>query len=118
MTKLDTGVPGLLSVKSSDKVFEALEMMDKYNLSTIPVIDGEECVGSISESEILEKIISDRNVSGKNVKQVMEKKLQSVDFDMPFPKAQEILQKDHTLLVSQHGIIKGILTRYDVLDFA
>ena len=118
MTKRDTGVPGLLSVKSSDKVFEALEMMDKYNLSTIPVIDGEKCVGSISESEILEKIISDRNVSGKDVKQVMEKKLTILDFDTEFPKAQEILQKDHTVLVSQHGIIKGILTRYDVLDFA
>lgn len=118
LTKRSTGVPGLVSVKSSDKVFEALEMMDKYNLSTMPVIDGDECVGSISESSILDKVINDRNVSGKNVKQIMEKKLTMIDFDTPFSKAQDMLFKENTILVTQHGIIKGILTRYDVLDFA
>ncbi len=117
-TKRSTGVPGLVSVKSSDKVFEALEMMDKYNLSTVPVIDGDKCVGSIRESSIIDKVIKDRTISGSDVKQVMEKKLQLIDFDTEFPKAQEVLRKENAILVSQHGIIKGILTRYDVLDFA
>ncbi|MDQ3021374.1 MAG: cysteine synthase [Bacteroidota bacterium] len=117
-TKRSTGVPELVSVKSSDKVYEALEMMDKYNLSTIPVIDGDECVGSVRESSIIDRVITDRNVSGKDVKQVMEKKLAIVDFDTEFPKAQDMLHKENAILISQHGIIKGILTRYDVLDFA
>ncbi|MCY7363620.1 MAG: pyridoxal-phosphate dependent enzyme, partial [Ignavibacteria bacterium] len=117
-TKKSTGVPGLISAKSSDKVFEALELMDKYNLSTLPVIDGDECVGSIKEANIIEKVINDRNVSGKNVKEIMDHELPIVDFNIAFPKALEMLQKDSTILVSQHGIIKGILTRYDVLDFA
>jgi cystathionine beta-synthase len=117
-TKRSTGVPELVSVKSSDKVFEALEMMDKYNLSTIPVIDGDECVGSLRESKIIDKVINDRNVSGKDVKQIMEKKLPMIDFDTPFPKALDMLHKENAILITQHGIIKGILTRYDVLDFA
>ncbi|MBS1518267.1 MAG: cysteine synthase [Bacteroidetes bacterium] len=117
MTKKTAGVPGLISAKSSDKLFEALEIMDKYNLSTLPVIDGSECVGSIVEETMIEKIIKDRNIAGKNVKDVMDKKLPIVDFNSEFPKTLEMLQKDSTLLVSQHGQIKGILTRYDVLDF-
>lgn len=117
LTKRSTGVPQLVSVKSSDKVFEALELMDKYNLSTLPVIDGTNCVGSLRESSIIEKVINDRNVSGKAVKNIMEKKLPIVDFGIMLPDALDILQKHNAILVSQHGIIKGILTRYDVLDF-
>jgi len=117
LTKKTAGVPGLISAKSSDKLFEALELMDKYNLSTLPVIDGSDCVGSIAEESVIEKVMNDRNVSGKQVKDVMDKKLPIVDFNTEFPKALEMLQKDSTILVSQHGQIKGILTRYDVLDF-
>ncbi|MEO8664456.1 MAG: cysteine synthase [Ignavibacteria bacterium] len=116
-TKRSTGVPEIVSVKSSDKVFEALEMMDKYNLSTIPVIDGPECVGSLRESNIIEKVINDRNVSGREVKDIMDKKLPILDFDTAFPKALDMLHKENAILISQHSDIKGILTRYDVLDF-
>lgn len=117
-TKRSTGIPELVSVKSTDKVYEALEMMDKYNVSTMPVIDNSECVGAIRESKILDRVINDRTVSGKDVKQVMEEKLPMIDFDTEFPKALDMLHKDNAILVSQHGDIKGILTRYDVLDFA
>lgn len=117
-TKRSTGVPDLVSVKSTDKVYEALELMDQYNLSTIPVIDGAKCVGSLRESNIIDNVINDRNVSGKNVKDIMEKKLQIVDFDTPFPEVQEMMHKENAILVSQHGDIKGILSKYDVLDFA
>ena len=116
-TKRSTGIPELVSVLSTDKVFEALEMMDKYNVSTIPVIEENKCVGSITESKIIEKVINDRTISGSDVRQVMEKELPMIDFDTHFPKVQELLQKEHAVLVTQHGIIKGILTRYDVLDF-
>lgn len=117
-TKRSTGVPELVSVKGSDKVFEALELMDKFNLTTIPVIEGSECIGSLRESKIIEKVINDRNVSGREVKDIMDKKLTIIDFDTAFPDALEKLHKENAILISQHGIIKGILSRYDVLDFA
>lgn len=116
-TKRSTGVPQLVSAKSADKVYEALELMDKYNLSTIPVIDGADCVGSVRESSIIEKIMNDRNVSGKEVKKIMEKKLPIIDFETMLPDALDVLHKHNAILISQHGDIKGILTRYDVLDF-
>jgi predicted transcriptional regulator len=49
--------------------------MDQYNLSTLPVIEGTESIGSVRESSIIEKVINDRNVSGKEVRSIMEKKL-------------------------------------------
>ena len=47
----------------------------------------------------------------------MDNKLPTIDYDSPFSEAREMLQKENAILVSQHGIIKGILNRYDVLDF-
>ena len=91
--------------------------MDQYNLSTIPVIDGDKCVGSLRESKLINKVINDRTISGSNIKQVMEKKLSMIDYYTPFPKALDMLHEENAILVTQHGIIKGILTRYDVLDF-
>lgn len=116
-TKRPTGIPDLISVKSSDKVYEALEMMDKYNISTLPVIDGSESIGSLRESKVLDGIINDRTISGSEVRTIMEEKLPIIDFDDPFNKALEHLHKKNAVLVSQHGDLKGILTRYDVLDF-
>lgn len=92
--------------------------MDQYNLSTMPVIEGKECIGSIKEASILEKVMNDRTVSGRNVRDIMDEKLRMLDFNSAFPDALEILHKDNAVLVSQHGTIKGILTRYDVLDLA
>lgn len=116
-TKRSIGIPELVSVKSKDKVFEALELMDKYNLSNLPVIEDSQCVGSLRESKIIDRVINDRNVSGKEVKEIMEKKLSIIDFNTDFVKALDMLHKENAILISQHGDIKGILTRYDVLDF-
>lgn len=113
-----SGVPELVSIEGNAKVFEALELMDKYNLSTMPVIEGKQCIGSIKESSILEKVMDDRTVSGREVRAVMDEKLPILDFNSPVKEAIDILHNDNAVLVSQHGVIKGILTRYDVLDIA
>jgi len=105
-------------VNGDAKVFEAMELMDEYNLSTMPVLEGNECIGSIIESSILEKVMDDRTVSGKTVRAVMDEKLPILDFNSHVKEAIDILHKDNAVLVSQHGRIKGILTRYDVLDIA
>ena len=110
------GVPELVFVDGSAKVFEALELMDKYNLTTMPVIEGKECIGSVREASILAKVMNDRTVSGKEVKEVMDERLPMLDFNEPAKKALDILHKENAVLVSQHGAIKGILTRYDLLD--
>ncbi len=112
------GVPELIFVDGSVKVFEALELMDKYNLSTMPVIEGKDCIGSVREASILAKVMDDRTISGKEIRQVMDAQLPILEFNEPAQKALDVLHGDNAVLVSQHGAIKGILTRYDILDIA
>lgn len=116
-TKKTNGVPQLVSVNSGNKVYEALELMTQYNISNVPVIDGDNCVGSLNETDVISKVMNDSSVGGKEVKTVMGDKLTSLETTDEFRKALEILKNKHAVLVSEHGCPVGILSRYDVLDF-
>jgi len=110
-------VPQLVSVNSGNKVYEALELMTQYNISNVPVIDGDNCVGSLNETDVISKVMNDSSVGGKEVKTVMGDKLTSLETTDEFRKALDILKDKHAVLVSEHGCPVGILSRYDVLDF-
>ena len=116
-TKPERDLPPIVSVNSGNKVLEALELMDKYNVSNIPVIDGKECVGSLKESDLINGIMDDSNLSSKEVKEVMNGKLPVLDIGESFDKALDLLKENHAILVNEHGNPAGILSRYDVLDF-
>ncbi len=116
-TKKTNGVPQLVSVNSGNKVYEALELMTQYNISNVPVIDGDNCVGSLNETDVISKVMNDSSVGGKEVKTVMGDKLTSLETTDEFRKALDILKDKHAVLVSEHGCPVGILSRYDVLDF-
>lgn len=116
-TKKTNGVPQLVSVNSGNKVYEALELMNQYNISNVPVIDGDNCVGSLNETDVISKVMNDSSVGGKEVKAVMGEKLTSLETTAEFRKALDILKDKHAVLVSEHGCPVGILSRYDVLDF-
>lgn len=116
-TKKMNGIPRLVSVRSDSRIYEALELMDKYNITTLPVINDSVSIGSIKESEIMEKVIHDRSTSSRAVSDLMDKPLPVHDAQEDFRRVLDSLQDHNAVLVSQYGIINGILTRYDVLDF-
>ena len=116
-TKPGRDLPPIVSVNSGNKVLEALELMDKYNVSNIPVIDGKECVGSLKESDLINGIMDDSNLSSKEVKEVMNGKLPTLDIGDSFDKALDLLKENHAILINELGNPAGILSRYDVLDF-
>ena len=43
-------------LKSGDKVFEAHALMDDYKVSHLPVVDGEEYLGLVSEGDLLDAV--------------------------------------------------------------
>lgn len=116
-TKNTNSVPPLVSIDSGSKVYEALELMNQYNISNIPVIDGDSCVGSLNEGEIISGVMNDSSVGGKEIKSVMGEKLPSIESGDAFRNALDILKDKHAVLVTDHGSHVGILSRYDVLDF-
>ncbi len=109
--------PGLVTVSSAQTVSDALFLMNQYNLTTVPVLDGDTCIGSLNETKILKDMMLDRNIAGKNVKEVMGDKPPILQVNENVDRAIAELKNNPAVLVSEYGKIAGILTNYDVLEF-
>jgi len=100
---------------SSDKTIkEALEVMSKYSISGIPIVDGGQLIGILTNRDIrfetnLEQKISERMTS---------ENLITAPVGTTLEKAEEILQRhriEKLLIVDKQGSLKGLITVKDIL---
>lgn len=116
-TKLSGGLPNLISASSVETVGAALGRMEEFNVSQIPVIDDNKSLGTLTEADVMSKIIDNPSAIDLKVSDIMDKAYPVVDESDDIKQGIQNLKKSPAILVSQYGRIIGILTRYDVLDF-
>jgi cystathionine beta-synthase len=106
----------LYTVSQSAKVSEAILLMNKQGIDQIPVTNGNQFVGSVSSSSLLEKIIQDPNLQSKAVGEVMDKALQFVAPDSTLDVLSSLLNKSNkAVLVRDVADRVHIITQHDVL---
>ena len=115
-TKKPQSPKTLVAVTPEDTVVAALAKMDELGLSQIPVLEEGKCVGSLRENRVLAKVVRDRELLDKPVKEVMETGFPTVDVDASSSEVTRRLQSSPAVLVEEYGRIVGIITRHDVLD--
>lgn len=115
-TKKPHAPKGLVFVKSTDKVADALGKMDDLGLTQIPVLDEGRAVGSLRENRVLAKVVRNRELLNCSVSEVMEGSFPILDVDASSSEVTKKLQTSPAVLVEEYGRITGIITRHDVLD--
>ncbi|MBI1722988.1 MAG: pyridoxal-phosphate dependent enzyme [Gemmatimonadetes bacterium] len=109
-------IPPLVSVSPSASVRQALNLMSTYNISEIPVIDGSDCVGSLSEGPLMARTLENGTLLERAVADVMSAPYPVVDFQLPLERLTALLSRESpAVLVRREGRLAGIVTRYDVL---
>jgi predicted transcriptional regulator len=103
----------IISIKSKDKAIKAKEMIKKHDISQIPVFEGKRCVGSITESLLLEHL--DENLSKLKVNEIMGPSFPIINSSTPISLVIPLLKSSDALLISHNSLIAGILTKSDVL---
>jgi cystathionine beta-synthase len=116
-TKLSGGLPSMVKAMPDETIGEALNRLEEFNVSQMPVMDGNKTLGSLTEAELMSKIIEDPGIIEKKVSEVMDLPYPVVDETEDIKQGIQHLKKSPAVLVSQYGRIIGILTRIDVLDF-
>lgn len=112
-------LPPLVSVKPSATVKDALDLMNKYELSALPVLDDAgKPVGSIRENRLMAKVLEDRNALDFSLDGLMESTMPVLDAQSDVKEAIEKLRQDPALLVGDFGRIIGVVSRHDVLRYA
>ncbi|MEK7262881.1 MAG: cystathionine beta-synthase [Bacteroidota bacterium] len=108
----------LISVYPTDNIRHALDLILTHNISQIPVVENNKCIGSIEETNLMRAVLSNPKLSDAAVKEIMEPPFPSVNIDSDISYAVDYLTKKiHAVLVEDGNKTVGIITKYDVLEF-
>jgi cystathionine beta-synthase len=110
--------PALITVAPDDPVRAALDLVTRYGISQLPVLEEGSCVGAIAEERLLARIIEDPVVLDQPVRHLMDDPLPVLADDDQTESVARLLAGDHpAVLVRRGGALAGIVTRYDMVRY-
>jgi cystathionine beta-synthase len=119
MARKDGGAPPLLvNVPRDATVREALALMNEHNVSYVPVVHDDECVGSLSEGSLMSRIIENPATVDRPVHAVMDVSFPVVDAQTDIAGIGRLLTRSNgAVLIRRNGTLAGIVTRYDMVRY-
>lgn len=107
----------LVSIPLGMTVEKAVLLMKEHDISQVPIIEGGEVVGSISETRILEVLASDPVGKDKPVAEYMEKPFPVVDESASLAEVTKHLNRETGAVLVRHGDSFDIITKSDLIIF-
>ena len=115
------GMPPLVTVESERSVGEAIDIMQRYGISQLPVTEdsnGRGVVGSLQERTLLDRVYRDPAVVTTAVSAAMDAPFSQVGVDSSIDDAFEpLLRGEQAVLVVEAGQPVAVITRADLLEF-
>ena len=110
--------PALVSTAPGASVRQALRLMSLHDVSQLPVLDGRNCVGSMTEAAASAKALENPKLLDATVSEVMDPPFPMVEGTQPVESVVKLLSKTNpAILVRSEQGVDGIVTRSDVLEF-
>jgi cystathionine beta-synthase len=107
----------LVTVEDSASVSDALALMNKYDISQLPIKKGNDFVGSLDDGYIFSKLIHDNDIKNKKVSDVMQKAFPIVDPQTTIDEISKLITKDNNaVLMRDLGGNTHIITKHDVIQ--
>ena len=115
--KPSAGQP-VVSVAPGTTVRQALRLMSLHDVSQLPIMDGNNCVGSVSDWSLSAKSLDNTKLLDLTVSEVMDPPFPIVDGEQPVDAIAKLLSKSNpAVLVRSNGSVQGIVTRSDMLTY-
>lgn len=108
----------VVGVQNSDPVQRAAALMREFGYSQLPVFDEGRPVGSVSERNIVDRMVHSRDgesVIDMQVSEIMDEAFPQVGEEAPVSILTSLLRIYPAVLVYRRGEIAGILTKADLL---
>jgi cystathionine beta-synthase len=114
----DGQTPLVVSITPGATVRQALRLMSLHDVSQLPVMDGANCVGSVSDWSLSAKSLEDTKLLDASVSQIMDGPFPIVDIGQPVDGVAKLLSKSNpAVLVRSNGSVQAIVTRSDMLNY-
>ncbi|MDF1502116.1 pyridoxal-phosphate dependent enzyme [Roseisolibacter sp. H3M3-2] len=114
----DGAPPQVVATAPGALVRQALGLMRLHDVSQLPVMDGERCVGSVTEYHLTTRGLESTRFLDATVGEVMDEPFPTVAAGEAVETVTKLLSKTTpALLVQEGGRVAGIVTRSDMLQF-
>ncbi|HZB23389.1 MAG TPA: cystathionine beta-synthase [Gaiellaceae bacterium] len=120
----EADVPDLVTISSHQKVGEAIDMMQRYSISQIPVVrDGNvdslaDVIGSLQDRDLLDRVFKNADALHDDVANAMQPPLGAVDAGDSLNEVfARLTGRTNAVVVARSGKPVGVLTRSDLLEF-
>jgi cystathionine beta-synthase len=118
-------VPDLITISSQQKVGEAIDLMQQYGISQLPVVrDGDldslaDVIGSLQDRDLLDRVFKNPDALHENVSSAMQPPLAAIDADEKLDEVFSTLSngRANAVVVARAGKPIGVLTRTDLLEY-
>ena len=104
-------------VGANDLLVTAWQRMKLYDVSQLPVMDGERLVGIVDESDVLLHVYGDEARFRDPVSTAMVSKLDKVDVRAPIEALLPVFDRGHVAIVTEGDRFLGLITRIDLLNY-
>jgi len=118
LSRKESDTPSVVTTTPGAPVRQALGLMTLHDISQLPVMEGQNCVGSVSEGSLSQKSLENPKLLDGTVSEVMDSPFPMVAGDQPVDSVVKLLSKSNpAVLVRNDGAIEGIVTRSDMLHY-
>ncbi|HMC82769.1 MAG TPA: pyridoxal-phosphate dependent enzyme [Candidatus Polarisedimenticolia bacterium] len=107
----------LITAQAGDGVREVIALMKEHGISQVPVLEGEELVGMLSESGLLGAMLADPAAAHRSVGQLTEPNYGLVEPSAPISRLSEIVSQGKVALVMEAGRLQGVVTKFDLIEY-
>jgi cystathionine beta-synthase len=104
-------------VKPDDLLLVAYQRMKLYDVSQLPVMDGERLVGILDESDVLMHVFGNESRFRDPVSTAMMAKLDLIDVKRPLAELIPLFDRGHVAIVMDGERFLGLITRIDLLNY-
>ncbi len=117
-------LPGFVTIQSHQKVGEAIDLMQRYSISQLPVVRDDsvdsltDIVGSLQERGLLDRVFRNPDALHETVAEAMQPPLSTVDANESVDRVfADLTGRSAAVVVARTGRPAGVLTRSDLLEY-
>ena len=104
-------------VGPNDLLVTAWQRMKLYDVSQLPVMDGDALVGIVDESDVLLHVYGDEARFRDKVATAMVSKLDRLEVKSPIEALLPVFDRGHVAIVMDGSRFLGLITRIDLLNY-
>ncbi len=107
----------LITVDAGSTIHDALNVMNKFGISQMPVKKGDKFVGSLNDSMLFSKLFADPSLKTKTVEELMQPPFPMVSEQAPMEEISKMINKENNaVLMTDLGGSVHIITKHDLIQ--